>query len=103
MSFSTLLGTILMLASAAILIPCPPLYWWWSRGDWRETPGGRHLMAFMGGLAIVMVLAVANFVSVVLLHRGPLPDWCRPLSWGIVLFIAAWRMLLLHRTRYRGD
>lgn len=103
MSLDDLLGNVLMLVSAAILIPCPPLYWWWSRGDWRQTEGGRHLMAFMSGLAIVMCFAVTNFVSLYILHKGPLPLWVRPVTWGIVAFIAGWRLRLLYVSRYRGE
>jgi drug/metabolite transporter (DMT)-like permease len=97
------LGSALMLYSAVVLIASPICYWVWSRGDWRKTRAGRHLMAFMGGLALVMVLSVTSFVSVHLLERGPLPDWVRPLVWLIVGFIGTWRLALLWQTRYRGD
>lgn len=92
-----LLGDLLVIYSATVLISSPLLYAWWSRNDWRLTRGGRHLMAYMGGLAVVMVFAFAN------LFWGPLPSWVRPLVWTIVAFIGTWRLVLLYQTRYRGD
>ena len=93
----TILGNVLMLYAAVVLISSPVLYAWWSRGDWRLTPYGRHVMAFMGGLALVMCFAVLNLLI------GPLPAWIRPVVWVIVSVVASWRLWLLWRSRYRGE
>lgn len=89
------LGTVLMLYSAVVLIASPVLFVWWSRNDWRKTRGGRHVMAYMAGLALIMCFAVAG------LFHGQLPHWVRPLVWAILGFIATWRLVLLYKTRYR--
>ena len=98
----TILGNVLMLYAAVVLISSPVLYAWWSRGDWRLTPYGRHVMAFMGGLALVMCFAVASLVMHTTRH-GDLPGTVRPIVWVIVSFIASWRLWLLWRSRYRGE
>ena len=98
----TVLGNVLMLYAAVVLISSPLLYHWWSRGDWRFNPNGRHVMAFMGGLALVMCFAVASLVMRATGH-GELPHLVRPLVWVIVSFIASWRLWLLWRSRYRGE
>lgn len=91
------LGNVLMLYSAVVLISSPLLYAWWSRNDWRKTRGGKHLMAYMGGLALVMCFAVAGLLW------GPLPQWVRPFVWTVIGFIGSWRLFLLYQTRYRGE
>lgn len=96
------LGNLLMLYSAVVLISSPGLYAYWSRNDWRKTPGGRHLMAFMAGLAIVMCFAVSSLISRQT-GNGDLPPAVRPIVWTIIAFIASWRLLLLFKTRYRGE
>ena len=98
----TILGNVLMLYAAAVLISSPVLYHWWSRGDWRLTTSGRHVMAFMAGLALVMCFAVASLVMRATDH-GDLPRMVRPIVWVIVSFIASWRLWLLWRSRYRGE
>lgn len=96
------LGTLLMLYSAVVLISSPLLYAWWSRNDWRNTRGGKHVMAYMAGLALVMCFALAGFV-VRLTGHGALPDWVRPFVWLVIAFIGTWRLALLFQTRYRGE
>ncbi len=67
------------------------------RSDWRRSAMGRHLMAFMGVLAAVLVMwSVHRLV-------GPLPQ----VAWAAALAafdaVMVWRVALLWRTQHNGD
>ncbi len=90
------LGTALMFIAAAALITFPPLYHFRTRGRWRRSPMGVHLMSFMGALGMVMVFAIANVVA------GPLPEWVRPFVWLSIAAVSWWRIgVLIYETRRR--
>ena len=82
------MGTALMLFAAVALILFPPCYHLRTRGRWLRTPGGPHLMSFMGVLGVVMCFAVANVVF-------ELPSWVRPLVWFLIGCVSWWRLGLL--------
>lgn len=90
------LGTALMFAAAAALIIFPPLYHRRTRGRWRKSTFGIHLMSFMGVLGMVMGLAVLRVLGV------DLPAWVRPLVWLAIGVVSWWRVgVLIHETRGR--
>ncbi len=91
-----LLGNVLMLSAALALFVFPPAYHFTSGGLWRYSPAGRALMAFMGALDAVMILAVANLIF------APLPEFVRPLVWAAVAFVAWWQVRTLFVMRRRG-
>jgi hypothetical protein len=84
-----LLGNVFLFAAWAAFLVFPVLYHWRSAGSWRHHTMGRHLFFFMVGVLIVLTFAVCNLLW------GPLPDWVRPLCFGITAGIGWWRVLLL--------
>jgi hypothetical protein len=82
------LGNVLLLVAAVALIAFPICYHVTTRGAWRGTRVGVHLMAFMGVLGMVMLFAIANFVF-------DLPDWVRPFAWLCIAVVSWWRVVLL--------
>jgi len=96
------LASLLQLYSAVVLIALPFLFHFWTRGDWRLTQGGRHVMEFMAGLAFVMCFAVGSLVWRLLGH-GLLPAWVSALCWTVIAFVGTRRMRILHRKRYRPE
>lgn len=90
------LGTTLMFTAALALYVFPLAYHFTSGGEWRRSEVGRALMAFMGTLALVMVLAVWARIF------GPLPEFARVVVWGLIS-VVAWRQVwLLFAVRRRG-
>lgn len=81
-------GNALLLFAALALIASPFVYHWRSRGWWRATPMGWHLMTFMGVLCEVSIFAVANFV-------WDLPSWVRPVVWASIGVAGWWRLILV--------
>lgn len=90
-----LLGNIFMLASAAALFSYPFIFHVTSGGLWRFSVAGRALMAFMGMLGAVMVLAVTNLLF-------DLPSWFRPLIWIGIACASWWQVRTLFVVRSRG-
>lgn len=83
-----LLGNVLLLVAALGLIPAPFVYHWRSRGWWRATRMGWHLMTFMAVFSEVMCFAVASLF-------WDLPSCVRPFVWANIAFIAGWRLSLV--------
>lgn len=96
MSVLDLVTFVLVLTAAAAFIAFPIAYQWTTGGAWINSVMGRHLMGFMGVIALVMVLAVWTRLA------GPLPEWVRPAVWAAINFIAWWRLFLVIRLRH-GD
>lgn len=90
------LGTFLMLTAAAALILFPPCYHLTTRGGWRRSVMGWHLMSFMGVLGLVMCFAVSNVVF-------ELPSWIRPLVWLLIGIVSWWRLILLFVVQHNED
>jgi hypothetical protein len=61
------------------------------RWKWWRSSMGRHMMAFMGGLELLLLLA---FISQFWPHL-PLREYLRIVSWGIVAFLFTWRLVIL--------
>jgi hypothetical protein len=90
------LGHVLLALSAVALIAFPFCYHLTTRGHWRDTIMGWHLMSFMAVLGLVMTFALLNLVI-------ELPGWVRPLTWLLVAGVAWWRLILLFVVQLRDD
>jgi uncharacterized membrane protein HdeD (DUF308 family) len=84
-----------MLSAALALFVFPPAYHYTSSGLWRYSRVGRALMAFMGVLAAVMVLAVTSLI----VH--PLPQVVRVITWAAISFVSWRQVWMLFRVRNR--
>lgn len=95
-----LLSQTILSVSTLVAVLCPPLYLIVSKGTWRHSEVGRHLMAFMVGEALVLTL---TWIAMVTVSFWELPDpaWFQWLRLGAfvvgVLGVLAWRLLLLIR------
>jgi len=90
------LGNALLAIAATALIAFPFCYHLTTRGSWRKSVMGWHLMSFMGVLGLVMTFAILNFAI-------ELPEWVRPLTWFLVGAVAWWRLILLFVVQHRDD
>jgi len=90
------LGSVLLAVAAVALIAFPFCYHLTTRGSWRTSVMGWHLMSFMGVLGLVMTFAILNFAI-------DLPEWVRPLTWFLVGAVAWWRLVLLFVVQHRDD
>lgn len=81
-------GNGLLVWAAVALVAFPFAYHLTTRGHWRDTAMGWHLMAYNAVMALVVSFAILNFA----VH---LPDWFRPLTWLMVGAVAWWRLILL--------
>lgn len=57
-------GSVLMVISLALAVACVIAYSTKTRGAWKLTEVGRHLMAFMIAVAAVLAVAVLRIVLV---------------------------------------
>lgn len=92
-----LAGTILMLTAALALLTFPIAYHFTSGGLWRYSRVGRSLMAFMGVLAAVMILAVWTVLF------GPLPAFMRVMTWAFISFVSWQQVWVLFNVRNRAQ
>ena len=90
------LGHVLLALSAVALIAFPFCYHLTTRGHWRDTIMGWHLMSFMAVLGLVMTFALLNLAI-------DLPGWVRPLTWLLVGAVAWWRLILLFVVQLRDE
>lgn len=64
-------------------------------GDWRNNPGGRHLMEFTGTLGLLLGLIVlARFWP-----TYPGRDETTLVVFGLLVCQVLWRIVLLHRAQ----
>lgn len=87
-------GSVMFLLSAAGLVFFPIAYHFTSSGLWRYSRAGRALMAFMGVLAMVMVLGLWSLIF------GPLPQ-LRAVVWTAVAAVTWWQVWTLFAVRLR--
>lgn len=90
------LGNTLLTVAAVALIAFPFCYQLATRGAWRKTQMGWHLMSYNGVIALVVTFALLNIAL-------PLPEWVRPLTWFLVGVVGWWRLVLLFVVQYRPD
>lgn len=69
-------------------------YAWLTRGAWRASIMGKHVMTFMTVITIVSSLAVAGIFFG---RDWPARDLIRGLGWSAVAACVWWRVLLLRR------
>lgn len=71
-------------------------YGWSTRGQWKATIMGKHIMIFMVVILTVSMLAVLTiFFGTSWPHR----DLIRTLAWGAVASVIWWRVALLFRAQ----
>jgi hypothetical protein len=90
----TTLGSALLIFAAIPLVAFPFCYHLSTRGTWRKSVMGWHLMSFMAVLGVVMVFALLNL-------EFTLPSWVRPFAWVLVAGVAWWRLILLFVIQHR--
>lgn len=91
------IGLALLYGSAVLGIAAPVLYAVLHPG-WRRTPEGKHLMLYMGVVALVL-----SVWSVGALFKAP--EWwdhVRLIAFALLPFVLGWRVWLIVRT-YRED
>lgn len=90
------LSDFLLVVSAVALIAFPFAYHLITRGHWRDSVMGRHLMAFMAVLAFVMATALFAIAY-------DLPEWVRTVRWLLVAVVSWWRLILLFVVQMRDE
>ena len=65
------------------------------RSNWRATPVGRNVMAFMVALMLLLGMFVAGRVKDALYDSGGMPIWAWVIVFGVFDLIILWRVLLL--------
>ena len=87
---------VLFWGAVAGAVTFPVMYHFATGGAWRGSPMGRHLMAFMAGLAVIMgMVAWARTV-------GPLHPSARLFVYGLLACLFWWRNWLLVKAQRRG-
>lgn len=72
---------------------------WYAGTTWKDTPMGRHLMAFMSVECVVLLYVLfANFIEV----PAGVRLWVRFLSFGAVAAVGWWRVWLALKTQRAG-
>lgn len=71
-------------------------YAWLTRGEWRASIMGRHVMTFMAVITIVSSLAV---LAIFLGREWPGRNIIRGLAWSAVAACVWWRVALLYRVQ----
>lgn len=74
MSTPELVGGGLLVVTTLLALACPVAYQVTTRGTWRRSDVGRHLMAFMASMAAVLALSSVRFVLVTVAGRDD-PAW----------------------------
>lgn len=69
-------------------------YAWTTRGHWRTTMMGKHIMTFMVVILIVTSLAV---ISIFYGRNWPHRELIRGAAWSAVAAVTWWRVALLRR------
>lgn len=73
-------------------------YAWSTRGGWRRTVMGKHVMTFMSAILAVSMLAVAG---VVWGTDWPYRDAIRTAAWGSIAAVIWHRVWLLYRVQHQ--
>lgn len=89
------IGTVLALLGGVASWYFVAAYWWSTRGDWRRTAAGRHIMLITANLGLLMSLIVAARVW---------PDYPGRQAITAAAFAAlvaqiGWRIVLMHRAQ----
>jgi hypothetical protein len=84
----TALGALVFVAS----------YAWTTRGAWRDSIMGWHVMTFMVAILAVSALAV---VAIIWGTDWPHRNTIRTAAWGVIAACIWWRVILLYRVQHR--
>jgi hypothetical protein len=98
-----LAGNALLCVSTGLILACIVAYSFTTRGGWRDSEVGRHLMAFMASEGSILVLGVVRLITESL--GWPDPDWFRGLR--VLVFVTlpvviAWRLRIILKAA-RGE
>ncbi len=85
---ATALGTLAFVLS----------YAWLTRGNWKHSMMGIHVMTFMIVILVVTSLAVA---AAFFGSDWPYRDWIRVGAWSLVASVIWWRVVLLFLAQHR--
>jgi hypothetical protein len=91
MNWVRLVGNVELIAAALAANWFVVRYHWLA--NWRETPGGRHVMAFGVSIAVVLNLAILRL----LIGDSPLFQAVRTVVFNSFLFVLVWRCVLLEK------
>ena len=94
-----LIGDWLVIGSAVLAVACPVAFQWTTRGAWRDTAIGWHLMSFMLAIAAVLVQAAIRLVCDDFLGVGD-PVWFQRLRVAVFVsipIVLAWRLVEILR------
>lgn len=92
-------STALIACAALPSLAFPPYYWWKSRGAWRHSDMGRHLMT----MAVVIALFLSLALTVRLFGRYPGFEQVAILLYGTLAWQMGRLLLLLHRSPRQSD
>ena len=93
---TTMVGTALAVISAVEAFTFVVAYHFYSGGQWRRDPMGRHVMAFVAVDAAVLGLAVVRAVAGASLDTGWFA-WMRVVVFLGVPWVLGWRLAILLR------
>lgn len=90
MTLIQLVNVVLFVVGTVAAVVSPPCYHVWTRGAWRRTREGRHLMAYMTVLAVALGLtAFAAFVA------APWLIYVAPFVYAALAFVLWQRLWLI--------
>lgn len=91
---------LILIVSAFIATEFIVAYHVKTRGGWRDTPMGKHLMVFMAAIAVVLdVTAIEDFVEDVV-GFTTMPEWWEWFETSVFISIPCvllWRRIILAR------
>ncbi len=87
-------ATVLIACAALPSLLFPPYYQWKSRGAWRHSDMGRHLMT----MAVVIALFLSLALTVRLFGRYPGFEYVAVALYGTLAWQMGRLLLMLHRS-----
>jgi hypothetical protein len=96
--FPQMLSSLAIIATALGALVFVTSYAWLTRGNWKHSLMGLHVMAFMIVILTVSSLAVATLFFGT---EWPYRDYIRAGAWGMVAGVIWWRVVLLFRAQHR--
>jgi membrane associated rhomboid family serine protease len=89
---------VVLTAAGALVFVCS--YAWLTRGAWRTSVMGKHVMTFMVAILIVSLLAVAGIIWGT---NWPYRTAIRTAAWGLIGGCLWWRVFLLFHVQHTDD
>lgn len=99
------LGSVLAVVTTLMAAEWAFAYHRQTKGAWRRTPVGRHMMAFMVALTAVFAVASIRFITVdVLGHEDPAFFlWLRLAVFTSIPVLIGWRRVLLAQAQAHDE